>query len=186
MELNNVSRRTFIKNSAAATAVAVAVPAVMTSRAAAESTSPNDRLRLGFIGVGGRAQTHISSAIDLSNEGNVEIVSVCDVFNRARKETAQKVKRGTKDKPKQVADYRDIINDKSIDAVVHCHARSLARQANDRRTEGRQARVLRKADDAQRRGSARRFVEAWKDSGKVMQVGVQSTSCRFGKIMPTS
>ena len=175
MELNNVSRRTFIKNSAAATAVAVAVPAVMTSRAAAESTSPNDRLRLGFIGVGGRAQTHINSAIDLSNDGKVEIVSVCDVFNRARKETAQKVKRGTKDKPKQVADYRDIINDKSIDAVVistpdHWHAK----QTIDALKAGKHVYCEKPMTHSVEEALA--VHKAWKDSGKVMQVGVQSTS----------
>ena len=49
------------------------------------------------------------------------------------KKPPQKINRGTKNKPKQIADYRDIVNDKSIDAVVHRHARSLARQANDRR-----------------------------------------------------
>ena len=121
------------------------------------STSPNERLRIGFIGVGGRAQTHLDSAIKLQNEGKVEIAAVCDVFNRHREEAADKIKRGTKHKPKQIADYRDILNDPSIDAVVHRHARPLARQANDRRAQGRQARLLRKADDAQRRRGDRRL-----------------------------
>ena len=101
--------------------------------AAAPSDSPNEQLRIGFIGVGGRAQTHLDSAIKLQNDGKVEVVAVCDVFNRHRKEAAEKINDGTKHKPKQIADYRDILNDKSIDAVVHRHARPLARQANDRR-----------------------------------------------------
>src|SRR5262245_31636545 len=97
MDSSDLSRRTFIKNTAAVTAAAaMATPVLNTSRAAAASTSPNEKLRIGFIGVGGRAQTHMDSAIELSNEGKVEVVAVCDVFNRHRREAAERIKKGTK------------------------------------------------------------------------------------------
>src|SRR4051794_37244836 len=90
MDLSDLSRRTFIKNTAAATAVAVAAPAVLSAKAASTS-SPNEKLRLGFIGVGGRAQQHLKSAIELQSDGKVEVVAVCDVFNRHREQAAAKI-----------------------------------------------------------------------------------------------
>lgn len=175
MDNSNFSRRTFIKNSAAATAAAVAVPTVLKSAASA-ATSPNSRLRLGFIGVGGRAQTHLESAMKLQNgAGNVEIATVCDVFNRYRQEVVDKVNRGTKKEPKQTGDYRDIINDKSIDAVViatpdHWHAR----QTIDALKAGKH--VYCEKPMTHSVAEALGVHKAWKESGRVMQVGVQSAT----------
>lgn len=175
MESNDLSRRTFIKNSAAATAVAMAAPAALSARATAAPASPNERLRLAFIGVGGRAQEHLDSAIKLANDGKVEVVAVCDVFNRHRKEAAQKINRGTKNKPKQIADYRDIINDPSIDAVCiatpdHWHAK----QTIDALKAGKHVYCEKPMTHSVE--EAIDVYKTWKNSGKVMQVGVQSTS----------
>lgn len=153
----------------------MAVPTGLNATAAAARRSPNERLRIGFIGVGGRAQTHLASAIELSNSGKVEIAAVCDVFNRHRKEAAEKISRATKDKPKQISDYRDIINDASIDAVCiatpdHWHAK----QTTDALKAGKcvycEKPMTHSVDEAVA------VFKAWKESGKVMQVGVQSTS----------
>ena len=56
------SRRSFIQASSAA--AALAVPA---SSAIAQTTAPNERLRIGFIGVGLRNNNHLDSAIKLQN-----------------------------------------------------------------------------------------------------------------------
>jgi predicted dehydrogenase len=174
METTNFSRRTFIKNSAAATTAAVAVPNVLKAQAT-PPTGPNGRLRLGFIGVGGRAQTHLDSAMKLQNSGKVEIATVCDVFDRYREEVVKKVNRGTKHKPKRTGDYRDIINDDSIDAVViatpdHWHAK----QTIDALKAGKHVYCEKPMTHSVQ--EALDVHKAWKDSGKVMQVGVQSTT----------
>jgi predicted dehydrogenase len=174
MESSNVSRRTFIKASAAATAAA-SVATRVKAASSTSATSPNERLRIGFIGVGGRAQTHLESAIQLSNEGKVEIAAVCDVFNRHRDEAEEMVGRGTKDKPKKIADYRDIIHDKSIDAVCiatpdHWHAK----QTIDALKAGKH--VYCEKPMTHTVEEAIDVYKTWKQSGKVMQVGVQSTS----------
>jgi predicted dehydrogenase len=174
MESSDVSRRTFIKASAAVTAAATVATSVK-ANSSSSATSPNERLRIGFIGVGGRMQTHLESAIELSNEGKVECVAVCDVFNRHRKEASEKVARGTKDKPKEIADYRDIINDKSIDAVCiatpdHWHAK----QTIDALKAGKHVYCEKPMTHSVEEAIA--VYKAWKESGKVMQVGVQSTS----------
>ena len=117
----------------------------------------NDRIRIGFIGVGGRAQTHLDSAIRLQRDDKqVEVVAVCDVFNRYRDETVDKIEHGLGTAPTATGDYRDIINDPSIDAVVistpdHWHATQTIDAP-----EGRQGRLLRKADDPHGRRGARR------------------------------
>jgi predicted dehydrogenase len=174
MDNANVSRRTFIQNSAAAMAAAMAVPSVLSAQTA-PSRSANERLRIGFIGVGGRAQTHLDSAIKLSEKGKVEIAAVCDVFNRYRKEAAGKVRRGTKHKPKITDDYRDILNDASIDAVCistpdHWHAK----QTLDSFTAGKHVYCEKPMTHSVE--EALDVYQAWKKSGLVMQVGVQSTS----------
>jgi predicted dehydrogenase len=173
MDSSKPSRRAFIRNSAAATAIAVAAPAALKSRAAA--SSPNERLRIGFIGVGGRAHSHLDSAITLANEGEVEIAAVCDVFNRHREEAARKVRRGAKQEAKQVADYRDIVGDATIDAVCistpdHWHAKQTIDSLNAGKhvyCEKPMTHSVEEAIDV---------YKTWKNSGKVMQVGVQSTS----------
>ncbi|MEO1497810.1 MAG: Gfo/Idh/MocA family oxidoreductase [Planctomycetota bacterium] len=165
-----VSRRGFIATSAAA--AAAAAPA---SRAAA-APSPNERVRLGFIGVGGRAQSHVDSAIKLQNDpGSVECAVVCDVFSRYLDGTASKIAEKTGKAPAKTGDYRDIINDPSIDAVVistpdHWHAKQTIDALNagkDVYCEKPMTHTVQEALDV---------YKAWKESGRVMQVGVQSTS----------
>jgi predicted dehydrogenase len=176
MDLNGVSRRAFMRSSAAA-AAAVAVPSVLAARAA--TTGPNERLRIGFIGVGGpgqgRCQTHLESAIELQNgPGMVEIASVCDVFNRYRDASAQMVKDATKKSPKDTGDYREILADPSIDAVViatpdHWHAK----QTIDALRAGKH--VYCEKPMTHTVDEALEVMRVWKESGLAMQVGVQST-----------
>ena len=176
MDSTNLSRRTFIKNTAAVNRRRHAPPARPQGQVgAAASTSPNEKLRIGFIGVGGRAQEHLKSAIKLQNEGQVEVVAVCDVFNRHRKEAADRIKNGTKDKPKQIADYRELLTDKTIDAVCiatpdHWHAK----QTMDAFKAGKHVYCEKPMTHSVEEAIA--VYHAWKNSGQVMQVGVQSTS----------
>ena len=92
--------------------------------------APTSRIRIGFIGVGERCDTHLDSAAKLQNEtGQVEIAAVCDVFNRYRDEavrTSPQPRR--KPRPKPLPTTATFINDPSIDAVCiatpdHWHAR---------------------------------------------------------------
>ena len=169
--LFDVSRRKFIQMSTAALAVA---PTVL-SESAAQDSSPNGRLRIGFIGMGGRCQEHLDSAIRLQNEtGTVEVAAVCDVFIRHRDQAVQKVLEGTKHKPYATGDYRQIIEDKSIDAVCiatpdHWHAK----QTLDAFQAGKH--VYCEKPMTHNVDEALQVFQAWKESGLVMQVGVQST-----------
>ncbi len=167
---SQVSRRKFIQASTASAALAAA-----TATKAEHHSSPGEKLRIGFIGLGVRNQMHLKSAMKLYNDnGSVEIAAVCDVFDRYRDEVVQKVYEGTKKKPKAIADYRDIINDDSIDAVViatpdHWHAR----QTLDALAAGKH--VYCEKPMTHTVEESLEVYKAWKASGLVMQVGVQST-----------
>jgi len=173
----NVSRRGFLATSGATAALA------STSALGAASTPANERLRIGFIGVGGRCQTHVNSAIKLQTEDKtVECAAVCDVFNRYRDQTAKKIEDETGKPPTKTGDYREILDDPSIDAVViatpdHWHAVQTIAALKAGKHVYCEKPMTHTVDEALE------VYRAWKDSGRVMQVGVQSTSLPvWGKI----
>jgi predicted dehydrogenase len=165
----SATRRDFL----AATAGAAALAALPSAARAAKG--PNERLRLGFIGVGGRMQQHLDSAIHLqTTKKNVEIAAICDVFNRHRDEVQAKVEKGVGHKPTATGDYREILSDPGIDAVViatpdHWHAR----QTLDALAAGKH--VYCEKPMTHTVEQALEVYKTWKASGRVMQVGVQST-----------
>ncbi len=168
---NNVSRRRFIQGSTATAALAAT-----SASAIAKSTGANDKLRIGFIGVGGRCQAHVDSALHLhSHGGSTELAAVCDVYNNNVNRTAAKIEWHTGKRPTSTGDYRDILADDSIDAVViatpdHWHAR----QTIDALKAGKH--VYCEKPMTHTVEEALEVHKKWKESGNVMQVGVQSTS----------
>lgn len=108
--MSQSSRRSFIQKAAAASAGVAAVPYFHTSAKAAYA-SPNDRFKIGCIGVGsmgtGDARGH-------ANFG--DIVAVCDVdsnhMDRARND--EKIGKGKADAYK---DYRQLLDRKDIEVV---------------------------------------------------------------------
>ena len=101
------------------------VPAVMMCGAAAESRMLNDGMRLGSLcwWLGSRP---ISSLL-LTYRTKVMLNRFGLPRLQSLQGTSTKGQARHEDKPKQMGDYRDIINDKSIDAVVistpdHWHA----------------------------------------------------------------
>lgn len=168
---SSVSRRQFITTSTASAALAATA-----SNAKAKNTGPNEKLRLGFIGVGGRCETHLDSAIHMHNQdGSVELAAVCDVYKFNLDRFAAKVEWKTGKRPTATGDYREILADDSIDAVViatpdHWHAR----QTIDALNAGKHVYCEKPMTHSVEEALA--VHKAWKESGLVMQVGVQSTS----------
>jgi predicted dehydrogenase len=118
------SRRQFVRSLAA-------LPLAGAALGAAPGRSPNDRINLGFIGVGVMARYHLSGFL---NDADVQVVAVCDVVAE-RREAAQKsandhYARKVKGEYKGCAvygDFRDLLAHKGLDAVViatpdHWHA----------------------------------------------------------------
>ena len=89
--------------------------AVMTAGATVRGlASPNDTVRVGVVGCGGRGSSHVSA---WSSQPNVEVAALCDVD---QSHIADKLKglasRGAKT-PATYVDLRKMLEDKSIDAI---------------------------------------------------------------------
>ena len=122
-------RRTILKASSLLAGTA-AVGAVAPSSALAA----NDRINFGVIGVGGMGTGHIRSLVNRSKDDNIRVTGISDVY-KARITRAQNI---CKEKGYDAAgymDYRKLLEDKDIDAVLiatpdHWHSK-IAIEAMD-------------------------------------------------------
>ncbi len=108
-----LNRRTFIKSTAAVSAMAV--PAISYARIA----GANEQLRFAAIGFNGQGKTHI-------NQLKQHIVALCDADKNILGNMASNLKKEDKE-VKTYVDYRELMDDKSIDIVSiatpnHLHA----------------------------------------------------------------
>jgi predicted dehydrogenase len=165
------SRRQFIKASAATAAIGT-VAADQTQAAAA-----NSKLRIGFIGPGGRGfGAHVRRLTKLQKEGQpIELVAVCDVYSEHRERAASYIEKQTGNDVARYEDYRDMIAKENLDAVAigtpdHWHAKQTI-DALDAGLHVYCEKPMTKTVE-----EAMQVMNTWKKSGKVMQVGVQSTS----------
>lgn len=123
------TRRDFLRWSAAASTLAAArIAAAQDSAeqaaAAPARISPNDKIVIGVMGVNGRGSSLAQGFI--ANPGS-EVGYVCDVDERALEKAAAMVAKGQGRKPEAVRDFRKMLDDKSVDAIVvaapnHWHA----------------------------------------------------------------
>src|SRR5438552_9339946 len=116
--MSRSTRRGFLKTSAGLIATGVA------SRSIARAGEGSQRIRVGFIGCGGQADSLMRSFAALKD---VEVTHVCDVDAKHRAEAAALVEQVAGRAPKPVEDLREVLDDKSIEAVViatpdHWHA----------------------------------------------------------------
>jgi predicted dehydrogenase len=118
MATNPVSRRTFLQ----ATAAGVALSAL--SRPAQARQAPSDQIVLGMIGVGNMGTSRLQGFL---KHPDVRIGAVCDVDGRHLDRAVGIVEKALAYKPKAVRDYRRVLDDREINAVVvvtpdHWHA----------------------------------------------------------------
>lgn len=77
------------------------------------------KVRLGFIGVGFRGQSHLELAL---NRNDVEIVAICDVQQARIDMSLQMIHKASKPKPQVIMEgpygYRKMLENKTIDAVI--------------------------------------------------------------------
>src|SRR5512135_1111376 len=85
----------------------------------------NDRIALGFIGTGAQGIGNLRNA--LAAQDIAQVVAVCDVYQPALEKASAAVRDRYGSDPRNVKDFREILADKSIDAVCistpdHWHA----------------------------------------------------------------
>ena len=175
------SRRQFIQASAASAAIAAGT---RTANAKSKTPLPAEKMRIGFIGPGGRGfSAHVKTLTKLASEGEpIELVAVCDVYSENVDRAARHIEEKLKKAPAKYVDYRDMLEKEDLDAVCigtpdHWHHRQTIDALNKGLhvyCEKPMTKTVEEAVDVYR---------TWKKSGKVMQVGVQSTSLPlWGKV----
>ena len=114
---DHVSRREFLRQAAAAGTASVAVGAVYsTTQPVLAARSPNEKLNIACIGVAAQG------AYDMNNVASENIVALCDVDAQRLGKAADRFPQA-----KTYADFRKLLDQKDIDAVVvstpdHTHA----------------------------------------------------------------
>lgn len=170
------SRRTFLKTGAA---VGASVGTAVSMQRAAADDKPNERLRIGFIGPGGRGfGAHVRTLCELHGEGRkIDLVGVAEVYETQREMVGDYIKKKTGTDPNRYVDYNDMIEKENLDAVCigtpdHWHHKqvidSLAAGLHVY-CEKPMTKTVEEAFDVEAK---------WRESGQVMQVGVQSTSLK--------
>jgi len=155
----STTRRTFLMSTAATAALA--------------QPSPNDRIRLGLIGCGGRGRDHLKMVA--SSGENAAITAVCDVWRVNREAMAADVQKAFGQAPFQTTRYQEILARKDVDAVLiatpdFTHPQILA----DAVAAGKDAYV--EKPFATTFEEARMAYDAVKRSNRVVQVGTQRRS----------
>jgi len=169
----SLSRRGFIGASTAAAGV------IATGAAPASAADANSRLRIGFIGPGGRGfGSHVKTLAKLRSEGaNIDLVAVSEVYKNQEDKVCDFIKKETGVEAKRYVDYTDMLADKNVDAVCigtpdHWHHRQIVdalRAGKHVYAEKPMTKTVEEAIDV---------AKVWRETGKVMQVGVQSTSLK--------
>lgn len=117
-----LTRRQFIKAAGVTAAGAVAgslisnrVTAAVGAPAASTAIGANDRLNVAVVGVGGMGNGHLHTVLRHVDSDNVAVAAVCDVWDKRRREA--KERSGVTD-AQVYSDYRKLLENKDIDAVV--------------------------------------------------------------------
>ncbi len=98
--INSTSRRQFLKTSSAAVVTgAMAAPFILSSDARAAGSS--EKLKIGFIGCGGRGSGAVRQA--LKADSNVELYAMADVFPEKIASSLAQLQKLTKAEPPQIA-----------------------------------------------------------------------------------
>jgi len=114
------TRRDFLK-AAGVTAATLAVAGIAKSKTYAVAPGrvigANDRINVGFIGVGGQGTHHVNILRSQSSSTNAYPVAVCDVWDKR----VNRLKEALQLPDSQVyKDYRRLLENKDIDAVWIC------------------------------------------------------------------
>lgn len=169
MSDQKLNRRDFVKSAVAAgAAIGTLGRAPAVSGAVLGS---NGNINVALIGVGGRGSDLLQWVMKTGEQPNTpaKVVAVCDVYaKRLNKAKATANCEGT-------LDYREILERKDVDAVIiatpdHWHAR-IAIEAMDKGKD-----VYLEKPMTHTVEEAKRVYEKVKSSGRVLQVGSQTTS----------
>jgi len=168
--ISSSSRRTFIKKGAV---LATALPFVGSAACSVNRViGANDTINAAVVGLNSRGGALMNTLLNLDK---VNVVALCDVDSKVLEKRAAAVKEKQGDAPRQVKDFRKLIEDKNVDAVFiasadHTHApfSIYALQA------GKHVYCEKPLSQTPQEGEL--LVAAQKKYGKLVQIGNQQRS----------
>jgi predicted dehydrogenase len=168
MARDRISRRDFVGSASATLGTA----ALLAQTGAARAVPPSDKIRLGLIGAGSRGNQLLD--MFLPNK-DADFVAVADVDDRHASETAERIKKDRGNTPKTSRDYREMLDDKDVDAVLiatpdHWHAIPAIQAVQ----AGKDVYVEKPIGHNVAEGKA--MIEAARKYNKIMGVGTQQRS----------
>src|SRR5664280_1612207 len=173
---DSLDRRDFLKSVSATGLTLTAATSAMAAKSGSKMSGgrvigANDRINIGVIGCGGRGRYDADafSAFATKNNNACQIVAACDVYEKRKKMVADKFK------VKGYLDYRELLNQSDVDAVViatpdHWHGK----MAMDAMDQGKD--VYLEKPMVHTNEEARQLVATVKETKRVLQVGSQTTS----------
>lgn len=171
-----VSRRQFIGGAAGAAAGALVTSTSASSYARIRGA--NDRIQIGMLGCGARADGLLAMVGMSRKSGNLQLRSVCDLWTYNRDRMKARVADKLGDDARAFKYSEDMLADPDLDAVIiatadHQHARQMAevvRAGKDCYCEKPMANTLADAKLAR---------DVVKQSGRIVQMGSQWVSCPY-------
>lgn len=115
--MTRYTRRRFLEDSVLAAAVAAAGSLPVAKALAADtkqSASPNEKLSIAIVGVGGRGGEHLQA---FSSRKDIEVAYIVDPDETIGNKRADAVAKKQGRRPKYVRDMREAFDDKSLDLV---------------------------------------------------------------------
>jgi predicted dehydrogenase len=107
----SLTRRRFLSG----TLAAAVAPQIIPSRLLGAETAPSNTIRLGHIGVGGQGSGLLRNFVNVKG---AQSVAIADPFQSRREKAGAKVKEVQGHEPKLYNDFRELLADETIDAVV--------------------------------------------------------------------
>lgn len=151
------------------------IVAGLDSAVARAPLGPNDTLRVGIVGPGGRGTSLLKDFFEHSQQQNARLTAVCDIWSLPREAAAARVKEVHGTPPKVYRRFEELLADPDIDAVIiatpdHAHGKLLKQAVEagkDVYCEKPMANVLAEANDA---------LDAVRRTGRIVQLGTQRRS----------
>lgn len=160
--MQSITRRQF-HTTVAASAVALQI------KSARAEVGPNDRIRVGVIGYGGRGTGNLAEFL---NNAEVDIPVVCDVDPSRLAKAVDHVEKQSGKKPEGVSDFRKVVERNDLDAILvstpdHWHALPTIYACQTGKDVYVEKPLARTVDEG------RAILEATREHKRVVQMGTQ-------------
>ncbi len=162
--MNAINRREFLGAAAASTAVITTLTGF-----GADNAASTRKLKMGLIGCGGYGMNDAKAAL---KSGGAEIIALCDVDSEHLSSAAEQIEKLQGSRPKTFKLYEEMLSAPGLEAVIiatppHWHALPFI-AALEHKLDIYCEKPL--AYDIR---EARAMVEAWRKSGRIVQIGFQ-------------